>query len=91
MEGEYFWLEISASSFSSVGIVCIMDRYGSRTEEIRIGMRIDNLCWDHSGEVLAIVCKQMSTVTVFELPTKQIISLDLAMGTKSVCLTQYYN
>lgn len=68
--------------FSSTGVICIFDRYGSKAEEIRVGTKVDFLCWEYNGEVLAIVCGQINSVTLFELATRQIISLDLSMGTK---------
>ncbi|KAI6201750.1 WD repeat-containing protein 19 [Aphelenchoides besseyi] len=68
----------------STGVVCIYDRYGAKAEEMRLGSKIDRLRWERNGEVLAIVSSQVSVVTLFELATRQIIPLDVAMGTKGL-------
>ncbi|KAI6188532.1 WD repeat-containing protein 19 [Aphelenchoides besseyi] len=51
---------------------------------MRLGSKIDRLRWERNGEVLAIVSSQVSVVTLFELATRQIIPLDVAMGTKGL-------
>ncbi|CAD5215524.1 unnamed protein product [Bursaphelenchus okinawaensis] len=66
------------------GVICLYDRYGERTEEVRGGNKIDLLRWDDNGELLAIGSGQSSAVQLYELNTRQIITLDISMGTKSL-------
>uniref|UniRef100_A0A1I7STJ9 Intraflagellar transport protein 122 homolog n=1 Tax=Bursaphelenchus xylophilus TaxID=6326 RepID=A0A1I7STJ9_BURXY len=66
------------------GVVCLYDRYGERTEEVRGGSKIDLLRWDSEGEILAIASGQSSAVQLYELATRQIITLDISMGTKGL-------